>query len=209
MSNIVLIAQNRTKTGSIESRRLRRAGRLPAVMYGRTGQACSIDIDTNTFVITAKSISKSTILTIQLDGTDHEVFVKETQRNIINGNILHVDFYEVERGVALRTKVDIHTHGSPVGIRNGGILELPVHEIEVECLPKDLPERIDVDISTLDVNQSIHIRDLSLGESVRVISGLDQVVALIKFAKAEAASAATESDAEGTAATPAPSESKS
>jgi len=74
--------------------------------------------------------------------------------------------------------------GNPVGVRDGGTLEVPVHEVEVECLPKDLPERIIVDVSELKANQAIHVRDLALGEGVRMITGGDQVVAVVKFAKA-------------------------
>jgi large subunit ribosomal protein L25 len=99
-----------------------------------------------------------------------------------------VDFYEVESGVMLRAKVPVHIHGNPVGVREGGTLELPLHEIEVECLPKDLPQRVEVDVSYLKLNQSIHVRDLALGEGVRIISGAEQVIALVKFAKAEGAS---------------------
>jgi large subunit ribosomal protein L25 len=161
-------------------------------MYGRSGQALTIDLDAKEFSNGIKNISASTIVTVEVDGKSYDTFVKDTQRNIRDGNILHVDFYEVESGVALRAKVSIHIHGNPVGVREGGILEFPLHEVEVECLPKDLPERIDVDIAELKVNQSIHVRDLALGEGIRIISGIDQVVALVKFAKAEAAAAAEE-----------------
>ncbi|MDR3333536.1 MAG: 50S ribosomal protein L25 [Treponema sp.] len=192
MSQVILAARNRAVTGSGEARRIRRTGRIPAVMYGRSGQALTIDLDAKEFSNGIKNISASTIVTVEVDGKSYDTFVKDTQRNIRDGNILHVDFYEVESGVALRAKVSIHIHGNPVGVREGGILEFPLHEVEVECLPKDLPERIDVDIAELKVNQSIHVRDLALGEGIRIISGIDQVVALVKFAKAEAAAAAEE-----------------
>jgi large subunit ribosomal protein L25 len=203
MAQIVLSAQARTKTGSSVARRLRRTGQFPAVIYGRTGNPVMIDVNVKEFVNSAKNISRSTILTIAVkDGKSYEVFVKDVQQNIINAMVLHADFYEVEADVALRAKVKIHIHGNPIGVRDGGILELPVHEVEVECLPRYLPPRIDVDIADLKVNQSIHIRNLNLGEHVRVLSGSDQVVALVKFAKAEAATAAaTEIEA---AAAPAP-----
>ncbi|MDR2079825.1 MAG: 50S ribosomal protein L25 [Treponema sp.] len=194
MSQVVFAAKNRTETGSGEARRIRRAGRIPAVVYGRSGKALSIDLDALEFVNNVKGISESTIVTINVDGQAHQAFVKDTQRNITDGKILHVDFYEVEAGVSLRAKVSVHVHGNPIGVREGGILESPLHEIEVECLPKDLPERIDVDIAELKVNQSIHVRDLTLGEGVRLISNPDQVVALVKFAKAEV-EAATETEA--------------
>jgi large subunit ribosomal protein L25 len=199
MSQVVFAAKSRTEAGSGGARRIRRAGRIPAVVYGRSGKALSIDLDALEFVNNVKGISESTIVTINVDGQVHQAFVKDTQRNITDGKILHVDFYEVEAGVSLRAKVSVHVFGNPIGVREGGILESPLHEIEVECLPKDLPERIDVDIAELKVNQSIHVRDLNLGEGVRLISNPDQVVALVKFAKAEVEAAAeTEAIAETT-----------
>jgi large subunit ribosomal protein L25 len=195
MSQVILSAKNRQGTGSPEARRIRREGRIPAVLYGRSGQAISIDLDAREFVSGVKNISESTIVKVEIDGESHDAFVKDTQRRITDGNIIHVDFYEVESGAALRAKVSVHIRGNPIGVREGGILEFPLHEIEVECLPKDLPERIDVDVSDLKVNQSIHVRDIVLAEGVRLISAADQVVALVKFAKAEAAAAAAEESA--------------
>ncbi|MDR0629896.1 MAG: 50S ribosomal protein L25 [Treponema sp.] len=197
MSQVVLTAQNRTVTGSGAARRIRRTGRIPGVLYGRSGQARAIDVDAQEFVKSIKHISESTIVTVEIEGTAYNAFVKDTQRNIQDGTVLHVDFYEVESGVMLRAKVSVHIHGNPVGVREGGTLELPLHEIEVECLPKDLPQRIAVDVSDLKLNQSIHVRDLALGEGVRIISGADQVVALVKFAKAEGAASSEEGAGEG------------
>ena len=187
MSKVVLQAKNRQKAGSAESRRIRRNGRIPAVLYGRSGKPVSIDLDAFEFVKGTKGISESTIVKIDVDGKSYDAFVKATQRNIIDGNILHIDFYEVESGVVLRAKVPVILQGNPVGVREGGMLENPLHEIEVECLPKDLPERIELDISGLKANQSIHVRDIALASGVKLISNTDQVVALVKFAKAEAA----------------------
>ena len=195
MSNVVLAAKNRQRAGSGESRRIRRSGRIPAVMYGRSGKAISLDLDALEFVRGTKNISESTIVKVEVDGKSYDAFVKDTQRNIIDGKILHVDFYEVESGVLLRAKVSLQIGGNPIGVREGGILENPLHEIEVECMPQDLPERITVDVSDLKVNQSIHVRDIPLAEGIRLISAQDQVVALVKFAKAEAAPAPVEAEA--------------
>jgi large subunit ribosomal protein L25 len=200
MAKVVLAAKKRSGNGSADARRIRRAGRIPGVIYGRTGQSVSIDLDAKEFAAGIKNISASTIVNVNIEGESHDAFVKDTQRVIRDGSILHVDFYEVEAGIVLRTKVSVHTQGNPIGVRDGGILELPLHEIEVECLPKDLPERIVVDIAGLHVNQSIHVRDLAIGENVRLISPADQVIALVKFTKDEAASAATAGDAAGPAA---------
>jgi large subunit ribosomal protein L25 len=203
MSQVVLSAKNRQAAGSGAARRLRRSGRIPAVLYGRSGKTIPIDLDAREFVNGVKNISESTIVKVEIDGQAHDAFVKDTQRNITDGNVIHVDFYEVESGVALRARVSIHVHGTPAGVREGGVLESPLHEIEVECLPKDLPERIDVDISELKVNQSLHVRDIVLGEGVKLISAADQVVALVKFAKVEAVAPAAEEAAAAAAAVPA------
>ena len=195
MSKVVLQAKNRQKAGSAESRRIRRNGRIPAVIYGRSGKAVSIDLDAVEFVKGVKGISESTIVKVEVEDKSYDAFVKGTQRNIIDGNILHIDFYEVESGIALRAKVSLHIHGNPIGVREGGMLENPVHEIEIECLPKDLPERIDIDVSGLKANQSLHVRDIPIGEGVRLLSNPDQVVALVKFAKAEAVAPVAEAAA--------------
>jgi large subunit ribosomal protein L25 len=144
-----------------------------------------------------KGISESTIVKVDINGNVHEAFVKATQRDITDGAILHIDFYEIEGNALLRARVSLRIQGNPIGVREGGILENPLHDIEVECLPKDLPERLDVDVSGLKANQAIHVRDLVLGDGVKLISNPDQVIALVKFAKAEAAPAAEEAAAEG------------
>jgi large subunit ribosomal protein L25 len=169
------------------------------VLYGRSGEAVSLDLDALEFKNGIKNISESTIVKLDLEGKSYEAFVKDTQRNIMDGTIIHVDFYEVESGVAVRARVSIHLQGNPIGVREGGVLEVPLHEIEIECFPKDLPERINVDISDLKANQSIHVRDLNLKETIRVISGLDQVIALVKFAKEGSAASATEEATAGSA----------
>lgn len=185
MDQVVFNARKRADIGSRATARLRKQGRVPAVMYGRSGESLSVDLDASEFARGVKSISESTIVNLDVEGAPHQAFVKDTQYDIISGKVLHVDFYEVEKNKLLRAKVPLHIIGSSVGVRDGGILENPLHEIEVECLPANLPERIDVDISELKANQSIHVSDLSLASSVKVLSPAEQVIVLVKYAKAE------------------------
>ncbi|MCL2600393.1 MAG: 50S ribosomal protein L25, partial [Treponema sp.] len=187
--------KNRQETGSAVARRLRRNGRIPGVLYGRTGQSVPLDMDELEFTRGIKGITESTILKVDVDGKSHDVLVKNTQRNIMDGRIQHIDFYEVEADVCIRAKIVLVIHGNPVGVREGGVLEVPLNNIEVECLPKDMPERISVDISDLKIGQSIHVRDLPLGDGVRLLSQPDKVVVLVKFAKGAAAAAAAEAAA--------------
>ena len=208
MTNVQFAAQKRTVRGSAAVSRLRRSGRIPAVIYGHN-ETVSLDLDEREFVGGIKGITESTIVKVAFDGTAHDAFVKSTQRNITTGKILHVDFYEIEPGKVLRTKVSVKTFGNPVGVRDGGILEVPLHDIEIECLPKDLPPRIDVDISGLKANQAVHVRDLNLAEGVKLISSADKVIALVKFARQDKAAAAEEgAPAEGAAAEEKPKDEK-
>jgi large subunit ribosomal protein L25 len=154
-------------------------------MYNRSGNSVPLDLDALEFTNGVKGISESTIVKVDVNGNVHEAFVKSTQRNITDGKVVHVDFYEIEQGVAVRTRIALHLEGTPQGVRDGGVMEFPLHEVEVECLPKDLPEGFSIDVSSLGVNQSIHVRDLALGEAIKVLSNPDQVVVLVKFTKAE------------------------
>lgn len=200
MSKVVLQAKDRQKHGSAESRRIRREGRIPAVIYGRSGKAVSIDLDSTEFIKGTKGISESTIVKVEVNGKSCDAFVKNTQRDIVNGKILHIDFYEVESNTALRAKVSLILHGNPIGVREGGMLETPVHEIEIECLPKDLPERIEIDISGLKANNSLYVRDIPLAEGVRLLTNPDLVVALVRFARTDAVAAAAVVEAPAAAA---------
>ena len=192
MSKLVLAAQSRQSKGSGEARKIRRAGRIPAVLYGRSGKAISIDLDALAFTNGIKTISESTIVKVEVEGKTYDTFVKDTQRNIMDGSILHADFYEVQNDIAVRARVTIHLKGNPAGVREGGILEFPLQQIEVEALPKDLPERLELDISALGIGQSITVRNIALADAVRLLSPADQVVVLVKYAKGAAAAAAAE-----------------
>ncbi|AEJ18946.1 50S ribosomal protein L25 [Gracilinema caldarium] len=200
MDHVVLTAQKRAVTGSADAARLRRNGKIPAVVYGRSGQAMSIVLDALDFGRKIKGVSESTLLNLSIDGAQHEVFIKDTQRDIFKGSFIHVDFYEVEKGKTVHAKVPVRVIGTAEGVRLGGILEAPLHELEVECLPKDLPEHIDIDVTNLKANEALHVRDLKLASEIRVLTNPEQVVALVKFAKAEAAAETTVEAAAETAA---------
>lgn len=183
--------------------RLRREGKIPAVIYGHTSPT-PIAIDAREFRNAFKRITGNTIVELHMPGGVHEVLVKDYQRDNLSGQILHVDFYEFERGKALRTRVPIRLTGNPVGVKEGGILESQLRELDLECLPKDLPEEIVLDISELGLDKALHVRDLMLPPGVKVLLASDQVVCLVAHRKAEeeVAPAAVEGEvpAEGEAA---------
>jgi len=186
MEHRLLTARLREETTKGELRSLRASGKIPAVLYGGGKEATHLLLDATEFKKVSHGISESTILNLSFEGKTKEVFVKEHQRAVLTSEIIHVDFLEIVKGRVLHARVPLHLVGSAIGVRNGGILEHPGHEVEVECDPRYLPEGIDVDISGLEANHSIHIRDLPLIPNVKFLSSPELVVASVKFAKAEA-----------------------
>jgi large subunit ribosomal protein L25 len=108
------------------------------------------------------------------------------------GEIKHVDFFEVTRGQVLRTLVSIVLKGNPVGTKEGGVLDQVMHEVEIECLPKDLPAALEADVSALKINQSLHLKDVVIPPNVKVLDDLSKTVASVKGVKAEVAAPAEE-----------------
>lgn len=185
MSEKVLHVETRQAKGTADSRRARHAGLIPAVVYGHR-EPQHLLVNRREFGATFKHITESEIITLKLGKEDLHVLVKDYQSDVVKGELLHLDFYEVEAGKALRTHVPLHVTGTPVGVREGGVLEAPIHELEIECLPKDLPEGISVDVSKLSGSESIHVRDLKVPSGVKILTSEDQVVAAVTHAKAEA-----------------------
>ena len=178
MSDRNLTAELRTETKKGAARRLRRSGRIPAIMYGHRDPLL-LSIDAREFARKFEQISESTIIHLAAGDATYDVLVKDFQANHVVDRLEHIDFFEIERGKLLRARVLLHFTGNPIGVREGGLQELLVHEIEVESLPSDLPERIDIDIEHLDVGQSLHVADVAVPEGVRIVTSAEQVVVLI------------------------------
>lgn len=184
MEQRILKAMPRERTKKGPARRLRRAGHIPAVIYGRTAPR-AISVDEYEFNSKFQAISESTIIKLNLDQQSLDVLIRDFQENVITGKVTHIDFYEIERGKQLRTNVSVHLEGAAIGVREGGLLETFVHEIEVECLPKDLPEHIVVDIADLAVGDSVHVSEMQTPEGVRLLNPGDQVVCTIAYKRVE------------------------
>jgi large subunit ribosomal protein L25 len=185
MNQSVLKAVPRAQTTKGELNQLRLHGQIPAVIYGGGEPATHISLDEKEFLKVAAGISESTILGIEIGGARKRAFVKARQRDSISTKIIHVDFLEVVSGRLIHARVPLHLVGIPVGVREGGVLENPAHEIQVECDPDNLPERIEVDVAELHANHSIHVRELKISDNVKVLSSPELVVALVKYIKEE------------------------
>ncbi|MFW6313777.1 MAG: 50S ribosomal protein L25 [Spirochaetota bacterium] len=175
-------ARSELKTGA--ARRLRRAGKIPAVIYGHR-EPVSVTLDAVEFGREFKIISESQIVQVTVDGEHYDCLIKDYQEDILTGFVEHIDFFEIEAGKTLRTHISVHLNGSPRGVREGGILEQPLYELEVECLPRDIPETFQVDVSGLEIGDSLHVADIPMPEGVRLLTNEDQVVALVATARLE------------------------
>jgi len=162
---------------------LRRAGRLPAVLYGRGTEALSLELDAQEASRVLARVSASTLLDLHVGQEDHQVLVREIQRHAIRRTIEHVDFLKVAMDVAIRTSVPVELVGEAPAVKTlGGVLVTGVSEIEVEALPADLPGRITVDLTPLaEIDARITVADLFLGKGVKVLTDPAGVIARVIY----------------------------
>ena len=209
MAEIVISAEGRTSRGKNEARRLRRQGLIPAIVYGGKDGATSVSVDPKTLMKVLRSeTGRNTILTLDLGkGNKTSAIIKSWQVDPVRENFLHADFYRIAMDVAIRVTVPVSVRGEAVGVKvEGGILEVIMREIKVECLPGDIPERIEVDVSELKLNQAVRISELQITAKVKVLDDPDQVVLHVVSVKEEEAPVAAAAPAEGEAAAAAPAE---
>jgi len=205
MEKVVLQATKRDVVGK-QVKALRREGKLPAVIYGRHTDPIIVNLDAKTATVALAKVTSSSLVTIDVEGTEHLALVREKQRDYIKNVLLHVDFLAVSFTEKLRTTVPVHFIGLSLAVKDfNAVMVHNLEELEVECLPADLPERIDVDISSLNrPGEGIRLRDVHVSDKVRLLADPDTMVAVATFAKVEEESAA--GAAAGAVATPAAGE---
>lgn len=183
MDNMVLCAKKRNETGKTVAKQLRSNGRLPAVMYNTKGEAEKLDIDENEFTKVWKMTTPTTLITLDVGGKKERAFIKDTLYDIKIDRNLHVDFHVIDEKKPLKVKMNVQVAGSPVGVREGGVLETGIKEVTILCLPKDLPARMVADVSELKIGSSFAIKDLKFDKGVKVLSDENTVIARVRNAK--------------------------
>jgi large subunit ribosomal protein L25 len=186
MEEVVLKAQKRDVIGK-QVKALRRAGRLPAVLYGRKFSPIAVTFDFKETSRIMPHVTSSQLVIIELEGEQHHALVRERQLHPVLGSLLHVDFNVVSMTEKLRANVSIHLVGESPAVKDyNGILVTALEELEVECLPSYLPERVDVDISVLkEIGDVIHVSDLRLAEQIEVLTDSSELVVLVTAPEAE------------------------
>ena len=201
MEEVILEAELRKDTGRIGVTRLRREGFIPAVIYGEGRSSEAIKLSAHSFLhLLHEQRLENAILTLKIKNAKKAqkkaCLIKEIQYHPVHGNILHVDFYEVSLTKAIKVNVPVVTKGEAQGVKqDGGSLEHILWEIEVECLPTNIPKQIEVDVTSLKIGDSLHVKDLTIPENVKVLNDPEAtVVAVSAPVKEEVAVEAVEGE---------------
>lgn len=188
MEKVVLKASKRDVIGK-QVKALRREGKLPAVIYGRHVEPIAIALEAHSAGMALSKLTSSSLVTIDVDGTEYPALVRERQRDYIKGVLTHVDFLAVDLNEKIRTIVGLVFVGVSPAVKDlNGVLVHNLERLEVECLPTDLPERITVDIAALkEIGDSIRVRDVVISDNVRILADEDDTIAVVTLIKEEAA----------------------
>ena len=176
-ANNTLTAESRAIVGSRPAGRLRREGKVPAVMYG-------LDTDTTNLTVPGRELTHilagesgaNTLITLKVDGEEHLALARQIQRHPTRGDVLHVDFIRVRRDVAVAAEVPVHLIGEPEGVRDGGVLEQLVFTLSIEAKPEDIPPGVEADVSALSIGDQLRIADLPLPPGISVQQEADELV---------------------------------
>lgn len=186
MEKVVLKATKRDVIGK-KVGALRRQGKLPAVLYGHHIETTAIMLDAHEGSQTLSHLTSSSLVTIDLDGKEYLALVREKQRDFIKNRLVHLDFQVVSLTEKMRAKVGIELAGTAPAVKDfNAVIHTGLTEMEIECMPEDLPERIVVDISGLtELGDSVRVRDVVLSDKVKILDDLEEIVAVATAPKKE------------------------
>jgi large subunit ribosomal protein L25 len=187
--DITVAAKPRPARGKNEARRLRVSGQLPAIVYGTGRDPVAVAVNPKEVnKILHSSTGHNTIFDIAIDGGASEpVMVVDWQHHPVRGNLLHVDLLRIDLEKPIHVKVPVHVHGDAVGVKiGGGLMELVNREVEIECLPNEIPEVFDIDVTTLGLSQAVRAGDLTMTGSMKLLAAADAVLVHVVAPRGEA-----------------------
>ena len=157
--SVRLNAWSRSTSGKGAARRLRRGGQLPAVVYGRRAEAESLALDTPELTrLLSRIHAATTVIDLEVDGGEpRPVLIREIQRHPYRPQLLHVDFFEIRSDVSIRVQVPLQLMGTAAGVEMGGMMQQLRYEVEIECLPGEIPSGFEIDVSELDIGDAVHV----------------------------------------------------
>lgn len=183
-NGVNLQAEVRTVTGKGEARRMRRTGRIPAVVYGDRSASVVCSVDAKELSTVLHEHGRNTLLSLVVgnakEQSEDTAIVKELQHHPVDGHLLHADFYRISLTRKIVVEVRVESEGIPAGVRTeSGILEQLLHQVEVSCLPADIPDSITFDVTDLDIGDSVHVSDLSVAGNVEIVTEGDRSVFVV------------------------------
>lgn len=173
MGKVTLEAKSRKDSGKKAAKALRATGRIPAVVYNSNGEATMLDVDATEFNKIWRSVTSTTLVTLTVDGTAHEVFIKDVEYNIRTDAVLHADFWEPAADKEIVLKMKLQYAGTPAGVLKGGFLLKHVPEVTIKAKPAAVPERIVLDISKVNVGEKFSVKDMAALDGVTVLTPAD------------------------------------
>lgn len=205
METLEIQVEARDKQRKRDARRLLRSGKIPAILYGPKTAAVGLALDKKEFSRRVAGLQGSHLVRLKSGAAalaEKVALVKDMQFHPISGDVIHADFYEVDLTAKIQVHVPLHFVGKAAGIARGGILQPIVRELEVECLPLDIPEFFNVDVTALDIGDSVHIEDLQMPEGVVSIAEENLALVSVVPPTVEAAPTVAVPEAEAVAAVP-------
>lgn len=166
-----LIAERRDGAGKGVARKLRAAGRVPGILYGHGEKPVALSVNSKELLrLFHHGGGSNALIGLEIDGASHLAIPREVQRDHIRGSFIHVDFLSVSRDETIKVMVEVTETGEAEGVKAGGVIEHHLREVEVECLPQDVPERIEVDISAMELGDMLHVSDLSAPSGTTILT---------------------------------------
>lgn len=195
MKEVSISASARNKVGKGSARQTRMAGFIPGVVYGPEIDPFPISIEARTFRTALKASGSTTIFDLDVEGKKNKVVVRSIQRDPVTSQITHVDFHAISMNKPIHLSIPISFTGTPVGVKTeGGIMQTTLREIEISCLPADIPEQIKIDVSELGIGESVHVKDLEI-PNVNILSDVSSTIVVITAPTVVKSVAETEAEA--------------
>lgn len=199
MEDTKLIAKKRDLQGSSNSRRLRKAGSLPGVVYGEGKEATPVQIETHALEqLLHHHTSETVLVDIEVEGEGTvSVLVKDVQHHPVTSELVHVDLQKVSADKPIQVEIALKVVGEAVGVKTGGILDLIMHSLAVECLPGDLVESIEIDVSEMEIGNTLHVSDVTLAPRLKLLSDPEAIVVSVAEPRVEEEPEEEVAEAEG------------
>jgi large subunit ribosomal protein L25 len=176
-----LVVEKREETGKGVARRLRAAGRVPAVLYGHDVEATPLSVDARDLIhLFHTGAGTNVLVDLVVDGREHLAMAREVQRDHIKGRFIHVDFLAVSRTQQVTVSVPVRLVGESAGVKAGGVLEHHLWDVQVECLPTEVPDAIEADVSALEIGDSLKVADLVAPGGVTILTSPDESVVAVQ-----------------------------